>query len=80
MRLILPPSSSSGDSVPRTAATAMADPKSASTWTILEDDTDPLEKFQLKNEMELYVVFQISEDEWEPITPVDNGTAGGLGG
>ena len=76
MRLIIPPSSSSEDTT-----TAMADSDvSLSSLTILEDDTEPLEKYNLKNEMELYVVFQISEQEWEPIATFDSGAAGGFGG
>ncbi len=45
----------------------------------LEDDTEKLSKHEeLKNESELFVVFQISDDEWENVHVED--TEAGIGG
>ena len=43
----------------------------------LEDDEEKISKYEeIKNESELYVVFQISDDEWEGVhiekTEADN--------
>ena len=44
----------------------------------LEDDSEKLSKFEeLKNESELYVVFQISDDEWEGVHVEDTDAAMG---
>jgi hypothetical protein len=45
----------------------------------LEDDSEKISKYEeLKNESELYVVFQISDGEWESVHVED--TEAGMGG
>eukprot|EP00536_Pseudo-nitzschia_multiseries_P008651 jgi/Psemu1/319443/estExt_fgenesh1_pm.C_2230001 len=45
----------------------------------LDDDSEKISKYEgLKNESELYVVFQISDDEWEGVHVED--TDKGMGG
>ena len=44
----------------------------------LDDDDEKLSKYEeLKNESELYVVFQISDDEWEGVHVEDTDAAMG---
>jgi len=46
----------------------------------LEDDDEKLSKYEeLKNESDLYVVFQISDDEWEGVHVEDTDAAMGGG-
>jgi hypothetical protein len=42
--------------------------------TVLENDKT-LAKYDIKSEDQLYVVFQMSENEWEPVQVVEDPTA-----
>jgi len=69
MRLILPSqiSSSSSSSTSDNRQKKQSSSQSQQQ-VILEDDSQRLEEYKIENEMELHVVFQISEDEWEAVT------------
>jgi hypothetical protein len=62
MRLILPHPPSQKDT-----EISRKQQRQEGGMVVLNDDEELLEQYNLQNEMELYVVFQISEDEWEAV-------------
>ncbi len=62
MRLILPHPPSQKDT-----EISQKQQQQEGGMVVLNDDEELLEQYNVQNEMELYVVFQISEDEWEAV-------------
>lgn len=83
IRLMIPQAAkeSKGPKPPMITSSGRSPFKAQPPLIVVEDDSATLEAHDLKNEMELFVVFQISDQEWEEVTVEELlGPTAGAGG